>query len=138
MGAPVGSALVGSREAIKQARRVRKTFGGGWRQAGHLAAACIYALDHHVDRLQDDHKRARALAEGLLEKSFITSVLPVETNIVIVQCEGITPAQLVSKLGEHQVLCFPFSETEVRMVTHLEFTDDQLEHSLEIIKKLEI
>ncbi len=138
LGAPVGSAVLGSKEDIKQAKRVRKTFGGGWRQAGYLAAACIYALDNHVDRLEEDRTRAFALANGLKDKSFIVDVLPIETNIVIAECDGISPIELIAKLGEKGILCFPFSKTEFRMVTHLEITDDKLNTALDIIKNLEI
>lgn len=138
LGAPVGSAILGSKADIKQARRVRKTFGGGWRQAGYLAAACSYALDHHVERLAEDHKRAQLLAEAFLSKSFVSGVLPVETNIVIFQCEGISAPDLVEILEAKGIRCIPFSGTEVRLVTHLEFTDEMLDRALEIIKDLEI
>ena len=107
LGAPVGSAVLGSKEDIKEAKRIRKTFGGGWRQAGYLAAACSYALDNHVDRLTEDHDKAKALAAGLQSKSFIDDVLSVETNIVIASCEGVSPKELVAKLGEKGILCFP-------------------------------
>ena len=83
MGAPVGSVLLGSKELIKEARRVRKVFGGGMRQAGYLAAACIYALDHNVSRLAEDHQRANAMGEVMKELPFIEEVMPVDTNIVI-------------------------------------------------------
>jgi len=138
LGAPVGSAIIGSKDDIKEARRIRKTFGGGWRQAGYLAAACNYALDHHIDRLGDDHKRAKTLGEALQQKSFISKVLSVETNIVIAECDGISPDDLVKKLEEVGILCFPFSATEFRMVTHLEIDEEKINAALEIIKKLEI
>lgn len=83
LGAPVGSVLLGSKAFIKRARRVRKVLGGGMRQAGYLAAACIYALDHHVERLQEDHKKAKELEATLLHANYVESVLPVDTNIVI-------------------------------------------------------
>ena len=101
LGAPVGSVLLGNRETIRQAKRVRKVMGGGWRQAGYLAAAGIYALDHHVHRLKDDHRRARELAETLSRLPFVEEILPVDTNIVIfrlneaVGAEAITPPPLV-------------------------------------------
>ena len=87
LGAPVGSVLLGSKDQIKEARRVRKVFGGGMRQAGYLAAACIHALDHHIDRLKVDHGRARKIGESLNELSFIQEVYPVDTNIVIGKLE---------------------------------------------------
>lgn len=138
LGAPVGSAVLGTVADIKEAKRVRKTFGGGWRQAGSLAAACIYALDNNVDRLEEDRTKAVALAGVLQDKSFIDDVLSVETNIVIAKCDGISPRDLVAKLNEKGILCFPFSKTEFRMVTHLEITDDKLNAALDIINRLEI
>jgi threonine aldolase len=83
LGAPVGSVLLGSKETIKKAVKIRKVFGGGMRQAGYLAAAGIYALDNHVDRLTIDHRHAALLADALSEASYVASVLPVQTNIVI-------------------------------------------------------
>lgn len=138
LGAPVGSALIGSKATIKKARRVRKTFGGGWRQAGYLAAACIYALDHNVERMAQDHENAALIGSAFSEKSFISNVLNVETNIVIAECDAISPEELVTKLGDKGFLCFPFSKTEFRIVTHLEIGDTQMDKALEIIKNLEI
>ncbi len=138
LGAPVGSAVLGTKADIKQAKRVRKAFGGGWRQAGYLAAACIYALDNHVDRLHEDHAKALVLANALKDKSFIDDILSIETNIVIASCDGISPQDLVAKMGEKGILCFPFSKTEFRMVTHLEITDEKLDAAVDIINNLEI
>lgn len=129
LGAPVGSALVGSREQIRQARRVRKVFGGGMRQAGYLAAACIYALDHHVDRLQEDHDRARALGAMVAAQSYVEEVLPVETNIVIFKLiDKTTPREVLGALERQGIMAVPFGKHEIRMVTHLDFTDDMLAH----------
>ena len=88
LGCPVGSVLFGSREMIIKARRIRKVFGGGMRQAGFLAAAGIYALDNNIERLAEDHKEAKAIAEALSKKDFVGDILPVETNIVIFEVEG--------------------------------------------------
>src|SRR5439155_16860755 len=88
LGAPVGSLLIGKKDFIAKARRLRKVFGGGMRQAGYLAAAGIYALDNHVERLHEDHYHAKLLAEALCEKDFIGEVFPVETNIVIFEVRG--------------------------------------------------
>ncbi len=138
LGAPVGSAVLGTKADIKEAQRIRKTFGGGWRQAGSLAAACIYALDNNLDRLEEDHAKAAALVGALQDKTFIDDVLFVDTNIVIAKCNGISPRDVVAKLGAKGVLCFPFSKTEFRMVTHLEITEDKLNAALDIINNLEI
>jgi threonine aldolase len=101
LGAPVGSVLIGSHSFITKARRWRKVFGGGMRQAGYLAAAGIYAMDHHVDRLADDHKNAKILSDVLKKKEFVSSILAVETNIVIATIGGkYSASQLVAILKE--------------------------------------
>jgi threonine aldolase len=128
LGAPVGSLLLGKSDFIKQARRVRKRFGGGWRQAGFLAAAGIYALDNHVNRLTDDHKRAKELAKIISAKSEIVDILPVETNIVIFQlAKGLLSNDYVELLAKKGILASTFGKDKVRFVTHLDFGDDHLE-----------
>ena len=127
LGCPVGSVLLGSKADIKRARKVRKVMGGGMRQAGFLAAAGIYALDHQVERLKEDHARARALGEMLLKKSFVPEVLPVATNIAIARLDGITPEFFLEKLKEKEIKAVKFGPDLVRFVTHHDFGDDQLE-----------
>ena len=127
LGCPVGSLLLGSKADIKRARKVRKVMGGGMRQAGFLAAAGIYALDHQVDRLKEDHARARALGEMLLKKSFVSEVLPVATNIAIAKLDGITPEFFLEKLKEKNIKAVKFGPDLVRFVTHHDFDDEQLE-----------
>ena len=127
LGCPVGSLLIGSKADIKRARKVRKVMGGGMRQAGFLAAAGIYALDHQVDRLKEDHARARSLGEMLLKKSFVSEVLPVATNIAIAKLNGITPEFFLEKLKEKNIKAVKFGPDLVRFVTHHDFDDDQLE-----------
>ena len=136
LGAPVGSVLVGSHDLIKQARRVRKVFGGGMRQAGYLAAAGIYALDHHVEKLREDHQRAKVLAEALQDCSYVTSVLPVETNIVIATLQDTTPQHFLSQLEKAGVKAVTFGKQDVRFVTHLDFLDNQLDQVVGVLKKL--
>jgi threonine aldolase len=136
LGAPVGSLLLASKADIKRAKRVRKVFGGGMRQAGYLAAACIYALDHHLERLVDDHARAKIIASSLKSSSYISNILPVETNIVIAELEGINPATYLSKLEHHDVKAVPFGPKSVRFVTHLDFSDADLEKVVSAISKL--
>ncbi|MEM8893005.1 MAG: GntG family PLP-dependent aldolase [Bacteroidota bacterium] len=129
LGAPVGSAVLGSTENIKQARRVRKVLGGAMRQAGYLAAACIYALDHHVERLQEDHDRAKALGAMVGAQTYVEEVMPVETNIVIFKlANSITPQQMLGELEKQGILAVPFGKHEVRLVTHHDFTDDMLSY----------
>lgn len=127
LGCPVGSLLLGSKADIKRARKVRKVWGGGMRQAGFLAAAGIYALDNHVARLKEDHARARALGEMLLKLPFVPEVYPVTTNIVIARMEGISPEDFMKKLAEQQIKSVKFGTDLVRFVTHLDFDDEQLE-----------
>jgi threonine aldolase len=127
LGCPIGSVLLGTKADIKRARKVRKVFGGGMRQAGILAAAGIYALDHQIDRLKEDHARARALGEILRKLSFVTETLPVSTNIVIARLEGITPEELLKKLAEKNIKAVKFGKDLVRFVTHHDFGDAELE-----------
>lgn len=127
LGAPVGSLLLGSSAFIKQARRVRKRLGGGWRQAGFLAAAGMYALDHHVDRLQEDHARAKEIATICGGLPWVDSILPVTTNIVIVQLKaGIRSADQVAHLKSKGIYCASFGPQYIRFVTHLNFDDGAL------------
>ncbi len=137
LGAPVGSVIISSKEKIKQARRIRKVFGGGMRQAGYLAAACIYALDNHVDRLSEDHIRARQLGEYASKLSYVQKVYPVETNIVIVELiEGKSEGWLLNELQKNDVHAVDFGKDLVRFVTHLDFDDDQLQQTLDVLNKI--
>ncbi len=135
LGAPVGSLLLGKADFIKKARRVRKVFGGGMRQAGMLAAAGTYALQHHVDRLQIDHNHAKAIAEVLSGKSFIKSILPVETNILIAECNAdFDLPGFINQMREKGILFFSLSPNRFRMVTHLDITSDMIHTLTETIK----
>jgi threonine aldolase len=128
LGCPVGSVLVGDQQFIAESHRVRKGFGGGMRQAGYLAQACDYALDHNIDRLKEDHARARKLGEIMTKHTDVQSVTPVETNIVIFELrEGLTSADFEKKMEEAGVLAVAFGPTKVRLVTHLDFDDAKLE-----------
>ena len=134
LGAPIGSLLLGDDAFIKKARRIRKVFGGGMRQAGSLAAAGLYALQNNVDRLSTDHLNAKDIEAILKEKSFVKEVVPVETNIVIAECmpDFNLPA-FISNMSDKGVLFFAISPTRFRMVTHLDIHADminQLEDSL--------
>jgi threonine aldolase len=127
LGAPIGSVLIGSKDFIKKARRVRKRLGGGWRQAGLLAAAGIYALDHQVERLKEDHARAAAIAKICANLPWVDSILPVVTNIVIVRLkEGIQANEQVAALKVKGIRCAPFGPQYIRFVTHLNFDDAAL------------
>lgn len=137
LGAPVGSLLLGKKDFISRARRVRKVFGGGMRQAGYLAAAGIFALENNIDRLQIDHDHARQISDALLKKEFTGKMMPVETNILIFEVEGsYTPRSFCNKLAQNHVLCLPISDTQVRMVTHLDVTTEMIKEVIQIIERL--
>ncbi len=136
LGCPVGSVLLGSKADIKRARKVRKVFGGGMRQAGFLAAAGIYALDNQVERLKEDHKRARALGEMLTHVGVVSEVFPVATNIVIARLDGITPANFLADLEEKGVKGVGFGADLVRFVTHHDFDDNHLEGFGKVLKSI--
>ena len=137
LGTPVGSVLIGGENFIKRSRRIRKVFGGGMRQAGYLAAAGIYALDHNIERLADDHYRAKKIAEALSKKDFIGTFLPVETNILIFEVDGIhTPASFTEEMRKHDIRVTVISKTQVRMVLHLDITEEMTAKTIEVIKRL--
>jgi threonine aldolase len=135
LGCPIGSLLLGNRAFIKQARRVRKAMGGGWRQAGFLAAAGIYALDNHVYRLREDHARARAIGQIVETLPEVEYIYPIDTNIVIFRLpETILAADYVSMLASKGILAVTFGKHLVRFVTHLDFDDEQLAQFEKTIK----
>lgn len=139
LGTPVGSVLLASKKHIEKAKRIRKVMGGGWRQAGFLAAAGSYALNHHIDRLAEDHQRASVIAGHLQHLPFVQDILPVETNIVIFK----TPSEkanneLLAYLKEHHILAAAFGKDKIRFVTHLDFTDAMLERLVEVLKKARV
>ena len=136
LGAPVGSLLLGSHRDIKKAKRIRKVMGGAWRQAGYIAAAGIYALDHHVSRLSEDHEKARKIAELLRQQDYVAEVYPCQTNILIFRLTDKYSAQnFIEKLAKHKVRAFTFGPQLVRFVTHYDFTSEQLDKLLEILHK---
>ena len=138
LGAPVGSLLLGTQPFIKEARRMRKVFGGGMRQAGILAAAGLYALKHQVKRLPEDHQRAKALAEVLATCSYVESVLPVYTNIIIfnIKKDRMSGEEFEKQLLQKQIKISAFGKQTIRMVTHLDFTDEMLIKTMNALKKL--
>ena len=127
LGCPIGSLLLGTKADIKRAKKVRKVFGGGMRQAGFLAAAGIYALDHQVERLKEDHRRARVLGQFLIQAPHVAEVLPVATNIVIARLEGISPETYLQELTQKGIKGVKFGKDLVRFVTHLDFSDTHLD-----------
>ncbi|MBG6236384.1 threonine aldolase [Pedobacter sp. CAN_A7] len=138
LGAPVGSVLLGSKETIRKARKLRKVFGGGMRQAGFLAAAGIYALDHHVERLAQDHQHARAIAEVLNRVSYVNLVMPVETNIIVFEvAAGFTAQNITDALCKKGILCSPTGPKTVRFVTHLDVSPEMIDRAIEILIHLQ-
>ncbi|MDD7887610.1 low specificity L-threonine aldolase [Flavivirga sp. 57AJ16] len=124
LGCPIGSILVGGPEIMKHAIRIRKIFGGNMRQAGYLAAAGLYALDNHVERLAGDHKKAKEVGAVLSGLSIIKTVEPIETNIVIFELDrGVDENAFVQKLVDKDIHIISMGSNKLRMVTHLDYTD---------------
>ena len=137
LGCPVGSLIVGSQVHIHKALRIRKMFGGGMRQVGYLAAAGIYALDNHIERLGDDHDKAKTIADVLKKLSYIKTVEPVETNIIIFYtADHIDDADFVNKLKERNILITGMGQGKLRIVTHLDFTPLMLDKLIGELKSL--
>ena len=138
LGAPVGSILASRRDVVDRARRLRKRLGGGMRQAGVLAAAALHALDHHVERLRDDHAHAQRLATFVERVPGLSLVYPVETNIVVARVDerAFTVETLLAQLRERGVLAVPFGAGRVRMVTHLDVSTDDVERAGEALALL--
>ena len=135
LGAPLGSLLLGDAHFIKTARRNRKVLGGGMRQVGIVASAGTYALNHHVDRLKDDHEHAQIIANALANCSWINQVLDVETNIIVASLkDGFEPLKFLHKLEEDGVLAIPFGKGKIRMVTHLDVSSENVEKVVESLK----
>jgi len=134
LGAPVGSVLIGGGPFIKKARRWRKLFGGGMRQAGFLAAAGIYALQNHVDRLSIDHDHAQKLAIALEKTDWVKEVLPVETNIIIFRLEQHGAPAVVEQLKKKGLLCYAINPTSIRFVVHLDISAQMIHQTIQIIQ----
>ena len=138
LGAPVGSLLIGDEGFIAAARRFRKVMGGGMRQAGYLAAACIYALDYHVDRLKQDTDHAKILGDTLKTMNYVASVRPVQSNIVIFDVKPPhTAASILAKLEANGVGASPFGPPTIRFVTHLDVTPSMIDQVLEALRLIE-
>ena len=137
LGTPLGSLLLGKKDFIKQARRVRKVFGGGMRQAGFIAACGLYALDHNIQRLKEDNNKAKELGKVISNLSFVESVMPVESNIVIFTLSDKMPlADFEKKLLAHTIKTSVFGKQTIRMVTHLDYTDEMLEKTISVLKSI--
>ncbi|MBD2716402.1 aminotransferase class I/II-fold pyridoxal phosphate-dependent enzyme [Microvirga sp. STR05] len=137
LGAPVGSVLLGSQAFIQKTKRIRKVMGGGMRQAGYLAAAGLYALEHNVERLRDDHRRARQLGTSLQAQPYVAEVLPVETNLVIFRLRPDMPAEkFLAYLEQEGVRASSFGPQMIRFVTHLNIDDTMVQRVESVLRHL--
>lgn len=136
LGAPVGSALVGSSDFIRQAKRIRKLFGGGMRQAGIIAAGALYAIKNNRERLAEDHEHAKLLAKAVEASDQLTLFAEPETNIVLVELASKfgTPMDLCNRLAQHSIGAFPFGSRHVRLVTHSDVTRTQIEKACRVLE----
>ena len=137
LGCPIGSVLIGNKDFIKKARRIRKVFGGGMRQAGFMAAAGVYALQNHVERLAQDHDHAKQIEAALAKKDFVTSILPVETNIVIATTKEKNGAKpIAGKLLTKGVYAMAIAENQLRFVTHIDISEAMMKETIAHISDL--
>lgn len=137
LGAPIGSVLIGTKEHIQKALRIRKLFGGAMRQVGYLAAAGIYALDHHVNRLEEDHRKAKEIGKALEMCQYVQEVEPIETNIIIFYLnENIRKEAFENKLKSEKIVLHSMGEGKMRMVTHLDITEDMLQKVVRVLRGL--
>ena len=135
LGCPVGSVLVGSEQLIYDAIRVRKILGGGMRQVGYLAACGLYALEHHIDRLSEDHRRANEIGEVLHTLDYVKKVEPIETNIIIFELDQtkISEEAFMQKLQQNKVSIIGMGQGKLRMVTHLDYTEEMHRYFLKLM-----
>jgi threonine aldolase len=139
LGTPIGTVLIGKKRSMQNAMRVRKVFGGGMRQVGYMAAAGLYALDHHLDRLLDDHRNAKEIADCLKKQSYIKKVESPETNIVIFYLnEGVSEEQFMHVLKQREVKISSMGQGKLRIVTHLDYTPEMHQRFLHILNEMSI
>ncbi|MFT5778896.1 MAG: threonine aldolase [Crocinitomicaceae bacterium] len=139
LGAPVGSLLLGTKDFVKSARRVRKVFGGGMRQAGIIAAGGLYALKNNVDRLKDDHVNAKALESAFNELEWVESVLSVETNIVVVILKDAQKRDaIISQIADKGIRTIAFGPGMIRFVTHMDISKNDIDQTISIVRALKV
>ncbi|HOD10452.1 MAG TPA: GntG family PLP-dependent aldolase [Flavobacterium sp.] len=139
MGCPIGSVLLSDAETMRKALRIRKIFGGNLRQSGYLAAAGIYALQNNINRLEDDHNRAKELGNTLQKLSWVANVQPVETNIVVFSViDSIEDKQVIEKLKQKGVAISLLAKNTLRMVTHLDYKQVMHEYVIDVLGKIEL
>jgi len=139
LGAPVGSVLLGKKDFIRAARRTRKVMGGGMRQAGIIAAGGLFAIENNIERLKEDHKRAKQMGEVLSSLNYVEEVMPADTNILIfklvIEMRG---ADFIKQLEQKNIKAIEFGPQMVRFVTHLDFTDDMLEKTTAVLNSIKL
>jgi threonine aldolase len=136
LGCPIGSVLIGDEAIMEKSIYYRKMFGGNMRQVGYLAAAGLYALDHHVERLAEDHKKAKDIGNTLFSLSIIKKVEPIETNIVIFELEPhVDEAEFLQQLTDKNIYIISMGSNKLRMVTHLDYTDAMHKRLLEVLNE---
>ena len=134
LGTPMGTVLVGNKEIMKNAIRIRKVLGGGMRQIGFMAAAGMYALDNHIERLEEDHKKAKELAAVLAKQSYVAKVEPTETNIVIFYLsDRISEAKFIADLAQLAIRISSMGQGKLRMVTHLDYSNDMHQRVMNVL-----
>ena len=137
LGCAFGSVLTGKNMHLKKARRIRKVFGGGMRQAGIMAAGCIYALENNIDRLRQDHQLAKYIEQQLMMCNFVSDILPVETNIIIFKLhDNINDKSFIDHLAQNDIHAFAIGDNWVRFVTHLDISADMAEHTRTVLGKM--
>lgn len=137
LGTPLGSVLIGDEGVMKNAMRVRKVLGGGMRQIGYMAAAGLYALDHHIERLAEDHQKAKEIGNALKNQSYVSEVEPVETNIVIFYLKpGINEPEFLKKLSDKGIRISAMGQGKLRIVTHLDYTDEMHKKLLKVLGEM--
>ncbi|WP_299251914.1 low specificity L-threonine aldolase [uncultured Aquimarina sp.] len=135
LGAPMGSVLIGNQEIMKKAIRIRKVLGGGMRQIGYMAAAGLYAVENHIDRLQEDHRKAKEIGKVLKELSFVTGVEPIDTNIIIFTING-NEEEFIAKMAVKNIHFYGMGQGKLRFVTHLDYTQEMHEYFLGLLQTL--
>jgi len=135
LGAPVGSVLIGTKKHIQKALRIRKLFGGAMRQVGYLAAAGIYALDNNVNRLKEDHKKAKEIGAVLEKVTYVKKVEAIETNIIIFNInDDLDENNFIKKLEAKGILLISMGQGKIRIVTHLDYTNQKHEVFMKILE----
>lgn len=137
LGTPMGSVLIGDEKLMKNAMRVRKVLGGGMRQIGFMAAAGLYALENNIERLAEDHQKAKELGKVLAEQAYVKEVEPIETNIVIFYLnDTIKETKFLKKLEEKGIIISAMGQGKLRIVTHLDYTDEMHQEFMSVLKNL--